>query len=244
MINTKNISGATVFTKSKHVMLGTVLGLGMALAGSSAMASVISTATTNNTGFSVSGNDLLTGLTGTISGSVVSEEGLQTNTSGSALTDGGFGNVALTGDNSGMVLFHNGSSITYLLPTSSAGYTISSIDTFTGWRDTGRVEQDYTVSFAFASNPTNFINEFTVNADVTSGNDMKVSTANSTGAALGTNVVGIRFNFATTQNGYVGYRELDVIGAASVPEPASIFLLGLGALGLLATTRRKFLGKN
>ncbi len=208
------------------------------------MASVISTATTNNTGFSVASNDLLSGLTGTISGSVINEESLQTNTNGAALTDGAFGNIALTSSNPDMVLFHNGSSITYMLPTLAGGYTISSISSFTGWRDTGRVEQDYTVSFAFASNPTSFINEFTVNADLTSGNDMQVTTANSTGAALGTNVVGIRFNFATTQNGYVGYRELDVVGAASVPEPASVFLLGLGALGLLATTRRKFFGKN
>ncbi len=58
-----------------------------------------------------------------------------------------------------------------------------------------------------------------------------------TGIGL-TNVTAVQFSFPSTQNGYVGYRELDVLGTASTPEPASLGLLGLGGLSFLARRRR------
>ena len=77
-----------------------------------------------------------------------------------------------------------------------------------------------------------------VAARTTGANDAKASLFNAGGAALATGVVGVRFNFANVQNGFVGYRELHVLGSAVVPEPASMLLFGLGALALAGARRR------
>lgn len=136
-----------------------------------------------------------------------------------------------------MTIIHNGVSITYMLASSALGYNIAKIDTYTGWRDPGRFQQDYSVSFAYKTSPTQFLNAINVAARPTGANDAKVSLFNVGGAALATGVVGVRFNFANVQNGFVGYRELDVLGSAVVPEPASMLLFGLGALALVGARR-------
>ena len=240
-------TAARTSTTFKKVALRVAFGLGMAAMAASASAHRITTTYQNYTGYYVSGNDLLTGLTGVMSGNVNSEESLFTNTSGSALNDGMFGQLNIDGGaNPGMVLFHENASVTYTLAPSAAGYTIDAINSFSGWRDTGRVEQDYSVAFAFASNPTNFINQFTVASTAPTANDMAVSTSHP-GTVLGSNVAAIRFTFTGVQNGYVGYRELDVFGSAAaapiapsdVPEPASLALFGLGAVAMTALRRRR-----
>ena len=56
---------------------------------------------------------------------------------------------------------------------------------------------------------------------------------------MAANVAAVRFVFPNQENGYVGYRELDVHGVvAPVPEPASLAALTLGGLALLGRRRR------
>lgn len=219
--------------------LGAAVTLALALAGAGAQASVITTVSTSNDGFAVATTDLLAGRIGTIAGNVNSEEGLDSNTDGAALTDGDFGQVDIDYHaNPGMIQIHNDVSITYSLGADPLGYSISAINSYTGWRDTGRFQQDYTVQFAFVGAPTSFVDAFSVEQHPGNGIDAYVSSFDSTGAVLASNVTAVRFNFANVQNGYVGYRELDVLGAATVPEPASLMLFGLAGIGLVAARRR------
>lgn len=236
MFNTTSPRAASALVR--RVVLGAVVSVTLA-AGAASATPVVTTVTTTSNGFTVSGNDLINGLGGVVVGNLKSEENLGSNTSGSALTDGGFGGVGIdNGNNGGLVDIHSGTTITYALPTSVAGFTVSTINTYSGWRDTGRYQQDYDVWFAFASNPTLYVDMFTVAAHPSSGIDALASTTGANGAALADHVVGVRFDFANVENGFVGYRELDVIGAASVPEPASLMLFGLGALALVGVRRK------
>ena len=113
--------------------------------------------------------------------------------------------------------------ITYNLDTGTVpfGYDLTSINTYAGWRDPGRSEQDYTVLYSTVNAPNTFRVLDSVFAPAYGGypSDTTAFLTSGTGI-LASNVAAIQFSFPTTQNGYVGYRELDVLGLpSSVPIP-------------------------
>lgn len=145
------------------------------------------------------------------------------------LTDGQFGTVG--GGNATLATcgVGAGTSATYTLPGSPAGYDLTRIVTLGGWGDNGRDQQHYTVSYATVSAPTNFITLASANYNPTVPANMptadRVTITSATTAALATGVAAVRFDFTnpTGENGWSGYAELSVFGVASVPtQPPSI----------------------
>jgi MYXO-CTERM domain-containing protein len=195
----------------------------------------VSTTSTNGA-FAVSSNDLLTGLLPSVLGNFSGEEGTTTNPA--VLTNGTFGPAGLA-DFSQVLSIHNDTSLIYNLDLAASplGYNITDINTYSGWRDGGRDDQDYIVLLSFVSDPGVFIP--IANVDTSSANGSSQVLINAGGAVIASGVAAIQFAFLGTENGYVGYREFDVIGTkTTIPEPASA-LLGMMGLGMLALRRKR-----
>jgi len=186
-------------------------------------------------------NDLLTGLIET--GSVFADqEGLNTDTTASSLTNGLFGPAGLVpapGPNPQVAIIGDNQTLTYTLgngPT-GLGYTISEFRSYSGWQDNGRSRQDFTLTYSTVAAPTTFI-PLTTFDGTTSTLDELTDVKDTLGATIPA-VSAIQFlTGGNVENGYVGYREFDLIGTPT-PEPASLGLLGLGSLALLTRRRRQ-----
>lgn len=196
----------------------------------------------DNSQFSVAQGsaDLIQGQTAVVTGTQLQGwEYMSTNAA--VLTDGVVGAPWPSGNYSNpqadIVTIGSGTVLTYRLGNSASGYTISSIDSYAEWRDSGRSAQEYTISYSLAADPGNFITLLNVNT----GNNGNYDTADAITSSSGTLISGvadIQFSFDNEQNGYVGYSELLVNGAQTVPEPASIALLLAGLLGFVAIRRK------
>jgi hypothetical protein len=204
-------------------------------------AAVVISGSGNNTGFTVSGIDLLQTQLSSTSNNITINTGENNQWSGGAtvasLTDGSFptspnsstGSLTITGGN-----------VVYTLDTSvnTYGYDLTSIGIFSGWNDDGRDGINVTVSYATVAAPLTFVNITTATQDNGSARFENANiTENVSPNVLATGVKAIRFTFNSQENGAVGYKELDVIGVATIPEPSAALLGGLGLLALLRRRR-------
>ena len=171
-----------------------------------------STVTSESSGsvYTVSGTDLLqTHLASTDNAvSLYNEEGYA-NGGVAVLTDGSFG-AASKADSCGVA----GGSVTYTLDTAThpSGYAVTAIDTYTGWNDGGRDDQNYTVSFRKVGSSL-FSTPIPVAFAAPGSATFSGTRVNIAGLGL-TGVDAIRFTFTGQENGGVGYKELDVTGSA------------------------------
>lgn len=221
--------------RNKLILVATITGLSVG-----ANAAVIVPETKNDTGFTVSSTDLLglnvTSTTNNLTINVGENNG-SVGTVGN-LTDGLFQTTPADKSNSYAI---SGGDITYELDTTvnTLGYDLSSIDIYTGWNDGGRSQiTNVTVSYATVAAPLTFINIATANN--TGGNKFQsaVITETTSPNLLATGVKSVKFTFGAQQNNGVGYKELDVVGVATIPEPSSMVLLGLAGIGLISRRRR------
>lgn len=126
------------------------------------------------------------------------------------------------------------------LSVNTFGYDITDIRAYSAWNDT-RASQSYRIFYATVEAPTTFTQ---LGADIvaTGLNQSVITRTHDTtpGAAILSNVSSIRFvqfdGINPTDGVDTVFREFDVVGVASVPEPSTVFL---SALGVLALIRRK-----
>jgi len=116
-----------------------------------------------------------------------------------------------------------GSLLVYTLPPSANGYNITNITVFGGWKDNGRDQQAYTLSYVTAANPNTFTTLTSVNYNppvpLNIASSTRVTVADSAGVVIISNAIAIKFDFTTpaSENGYCGYAAITVQGATANP---------------------------
>lgn len=195
--------------------------------------------------YTVSSTDLLQsgGITTTTAGDL-NQEGVL---GAPALTDGGFGPASGANTNGPGMAAASGDSlgmITYGLNLGAApfGYSVSGVDLYAGW-DGFRGGQRFTLSYSTVADPGTFLPIGSVDWDADSNNSPggNVNTRTMVRDADGVvadNVAAIRVQFASGSVGFLGYREIDVFGTPSIPEPSTSVLAIAGALATLRRRRR------
>ncbi len=187
-------------------------------------------ATANSFLFSPASGNLLAGLS----------PSANTNTAGGAegsaavtvLTDGNNPPANMSNYLADGYTIGNSAVLTYTLPAGAAlGYDVSKINIYAGWGDSGRENISMTsISYSTLEAPATFtaIPNSSVNYEGNTASALAALTAS--GGVLGSHVYAIRFSFGGQENGYVGYRELEVIGTPSQVPVASAISLAAGAI--------------
>ena len=202
-----------------------------------------------------SNTDLLQGVAGTYA-----NWNLTGNFNPANLNNGSFGATSADGSLPNDIAFAqaNGSNstATYVLGAgpSGTGYTINSIRSLAGWRDAGLIQQSYDVEVRPLGGAFSLLKSVRVNAadvsiadydDGANGGGSSVVTITENGSGiLASGIDAIRFtarelavasNFQSGSGSGTTFREIDVFGRPTVPEPGSILLAALAALGLTVT---------
>lgn len=140
-------------------------------------------------------------------------------------------------------------SVTFALNTTinTAGYDITTINTYTGW-SSYRVNQYYDIYYTTVDNASwTLLTSVTYQPyDFPNGAPGNVSTwvnVTDTTGVLASGVNSLRFDMKVQTVGDApnlgaSYREIDVFGVASVPEPGTVALLAIGGLALVMLRRR------
>jgi hypothetical protein len=208
--------------------------------------------------FTPSSTDLLEGKTATLAyfhsttglpatgdnGTAENSGGPSVWTDGSVTTTYATGNTAVDHAAYGTVDGYTGNEDTNTYVTFDLGglYNLTTADIFQGWNDSGR--DSFSFVLQTSADGVNYTNVGTYlkgpddtgvySTPVTN----KIDFADSVGGSIATGVEFVRLDVTDADNGYAGLSEVDVTGTpAAVPEPASLGLLGMGALTLLRRRR-------
>ncbi|MDP4623927.1 MAG: hypothetical protein NWT08_02190 [Akkermansiaceae bacterium] len=152
--------------------------------------------------------------------------------------------------------------LTFDVTTNTLGYDITGIKTVAGWNELsgGRSNQGYAITFTFVNDTTaTFVNkqnwepnlsdsfywtevEFTEDGGGVLNSDTVAVNGGAAAADAGTTATGVKaISWTTFDNANPGsivlYREFDVFGTATVPEPSVAILGGIGLLALLRRRR-------
>ncbi len=129
------------------------------------------------------------------------------------------------------------------LVASPLGYDLTQLDSIASW-DAGRDGQEYAVEYSTVSAPGTFLSLANVPqfnpSQPFSDAHTRVRLTDTSGV-LAANVANLRYTFTSFESGGTAYRELDVIGTPSVPEPgeyAAVAGLALAAFGAWRRLRR------
>jgi autotransporter-associated beta strand protein len=141
------------------------------------------------------------------------------------LTDGSIGTA---GSQITSVAPLNGTSVIYPLDISvnTNGYRITSFDSYGSWQNSGRDDQNYTISYSTVADPNTFIPIQVVENHTIAPTNSTHTRLTPASGYLATGVAAVKFDFANQENGYVGYREFIALGSA-VPLAGSLTWTGL-----------------
>lgn len=231
-----------------HAILPLAAALsGLALTSTSVHAAVTTindSNTTESTFIPTTGDLLETALAS------ASHSGWSTNNSANtaSLNDGVYGSVYVSGpivvdgawDQGGTPVSTYNLDVT----VNTLGYDLTSIVSIAGWNGAGLGNQQFTVEISTVGSP-----DFTLLATgdnqllgASNGGNTIVTVQDDTtpGAVIASGVDAVRFTSLGTvgTNGWAVFREFDVNGVATVPEPSAILLLGLGGLAVHRRRRR------
>ena len=117
-----------------------------------------------------------------------------------------------------------GSTVTYSLTNSPAGYDLTNITVYGGWVNSGRDQQAYTVYYSTVTSPDLFIPLGSVNfnpADPANAPSATRITLRAATGVLARNVASVKFDFTNpaAENGFCGYAKIVLSGSNSATSP-------------------------